>query len=157
MRDSYGDRVKDEGMSFRRDVILLHPRKGAAVGSPTPANLVEPKTMQGADILYRVEGAKVLPPGAGTGDYVVDGIVEYDDWFLKAERLIFKSGAELHFSRQAQDSRRSFFIIAQELIYEDQAHPGKISWDRVSIAPNTSLSGPLVGFTGYENPLRKQN
>jgi hypothetical protein len=85
------------------------------------------KVLQPADVsslLYEVKQAVLLP----SPDYVVSGTELYNGWFLKAKRIVFKSGAKLVFSLQAQDKRNLFWVVAQEIVSEDGQAPGVISW-----------------------------
>lgn len=57
-------------------------------------------------------------------NYIIDGDNIFNGWYLKAEKLVFKSGGSLWFSEKAQENRNSFFTVAKEIICEDANDPG---------------------------------
>ena len=85
------------------------------------------KVLQPAEVSSLLHEVKqeALPPSSE--DYVVSGTALYNGWFLKAKRIVFKSGAKLVFSLQAQDKRNLFWIVAEEIVCEDGQAPGLIS------------------------------
>jgi len=101
---------------------------------------VAPKVLQGAEIapkLLEMKEVREVP----ASDFVVDGVKRFDGWFLKADRLIFKKGATLVFSRQALASRRVFFIVAKSIQVEDAAAPGRITWETQAVDGTGPASG----------------
>ncbi|PHC79157.1 hypothetical protein COF42_30380, partial [Bacillus wiedmannii] len=69
------------------------------------------------------------------GDTVIDG------WYVKAEKIIFKSGSSLWFSEKAQESRTNFYVVAKEIICEDANAPGLISWQRTDVGEQAGTAG----------------
>lgn len=99
-----------------------------------------PKTLQPADVIPKLQEIKTTTPPAAPGDYIVDGTRLFDGWFLKSERIVFKRGATLVFSKQAQDARRNFFIVTREIVTEDPGAPGTITWQQPPV-PGAPASG----------------
>ena len=50
--------------------------------------------------------------------YVVTGTTRFDGYFIVADKIIFKPGAQLIFTRQALKDRRNFFLVTKELLSE---------------------------------------
>lgn len=69
------------------------------------------------------------------GDYVFNG------WFIVADRIVFKPGARLIFSRQAMEGRSNFFVVAREMVSEDPNAPGTITYERPAPNGAAALSG----------------
>jgi hypothetical protein len=91
-----------------------------------------------ATILLQIKQTTI--PTIPAADYVVTGNQKFDGWFLKANHLIFKKNATLVFSRTSLQSRRLFYIVAQEVDMEDNSAPGTIAWEQppTSTAPASS-------------------
>lgn len=104
------------------------------------ADGLKPTMLQGGDVAPKVADLKqVLPVQAS--DYVVRGVTRFDGWFLKANRLIFKKGATLMFTRQALASRRVFFIVAKSIEVEDPSAPGRVTWEENPTAEAGAAAG----------------
>jgi hypothetical protein len=96
-----------------------------------------------------LQNVKDLPP---SGQEVIDGTRRFDGWFFKADKITFKSGAVLLFTKQAQENRRQFFVIAKEIVCEDGSNPGKITWEKgPAPAPPSSAGEAPAGKDGGEN------
>jgi len=96
------------------------------------------KQVQGADLNDALVAIKDLP---GTTDEVVEGTRRFNGWFFKANRITFKSGSTLLFTKQALENRRQFFVIAKEIIVEDQNSPGTITWEKGTTADAPASNG----------------
>jgi hypothetical protein len=112
-------------------------RTGSAAVQQTAGANLPAKQMQGADLNDALIAVKDLP---GNTDEVVDGTRRFNGWFFKANKITFKSGSTLLFTKQALDNRRQFFIIAKELVVEDQNSPGTITWEKGG-TPDAPASG----------------
>ena len=99
------------------------------------------KVLQAAEVTSVLREVKegALPPTSE--DYVVSGTALYNGWFLKAKRIVFKSGAKLVFSLQAQDKRNLFWIVAEEIVCEDGQAPGLISWQQRQVGDVGAVGG----------------
>jgi hypothetical protein len=96
-----------------------------------------------------LQDVKDLPP---SGDEVIEGTRRFNGWFFKANKITFKSGSVLLFTKQAQANRRQFFVIAREIDVEDASNPGKITWEKGDIpAPPSSAGEAPAGADGGEN------
>ena len=96
----------------------------------SPLQAQEPKKLQGADVTSKlVEIQNYGIDKAAASDYTVDGNQRFDGFFLKADKLIFKKGSKLVFSRQALQTRRVFYVVARQIVMEDNASPGTITWE----------------------------
>jgi len=115
-------------------VPLLAAALYAYAGGPKPTML------QGGDVAPKVADLKQVLPVPASG-YVVNGVTRFDGWFLKADRLIFKKGATLMFTRQALASRRVFFIVAKSIEVEDPSAPGRITWEENPTAGAGATAG----------------
>ena len=102
----------------------------------------EPKRLQGADVTSKlVEIQNYGITQASASDYTVTGNQRFDGFFLKADRLIFKPGAKLVFSRQALQNRRTFYIVARQIVMESDASPGTITWENSSDDTVSNVAG----------------
>lgn len=101
----------------------------------------DPVQLQQADLAESVKIVKDASILGGGEDYVVQGTKRFDGWFLKANRLVFEPGSKLVFSRDAQNRRNSFFIVAKEIVVKDANSPGSVTWDRSSIENAPSAVG----------------
>lgn len=99
-----------------------------------------PVTLQPADVAPKLQEMKQVAD-ISAADYIVSGVTRFDGWFLKADRLIFKKGAALVFSRQALASRRVFFVVARSIEMEDSGSPGRISWEQAATAGAAPAAG----------------
>lgn len=97
--------------------------------------------MQPAEVAATLNNAKEVKDVAGGGDFIVSGNKLFNFWFVKADRIIFESGATLTFSRQAQTKRNQFFIVAKELISKDPNAPGTITWEKGPVQSSGASSG----------------
>ena len=97
--------------------------------------------LQPAEVASALHDIKAEGLGPGSGGFVVDGTKLYNGWFLKTERLIFKSGGILSFSIQAQDKRNLFYVIAKEIVCEDSESPGTITWQPKPIGGAPAAGG----------------
>jgi hypothetical protein len=107
----------------------------------TPNDEKAARTLQPAEINAALQSGKEIKDVSGGGDFVVSGNKKFNGWFLKADRVIFESGATLTFSKQAQGLRPNFFIVTKELVVRDPNSPGKITWERGDVAIPPSASG----------------
>lgn len=78
-------------------------------------------------------------------EYIVEGDRRFDGWALSADRLVFKPGSRLVFTREALNSRPSIFIFAREIRSESQESPGKVSWERPSLMPPQDAGAASAG------------
>ncbi len=113
---------------------------------PGPQGGPKPKILQPAEVMPKVDEVSKLSPASG--DFIVDGEKRFDGWYLKTDRLVFKQHAKLIFSKQAQDARRTFFIVANEIVVEDSSAPGIISWERPP-SPQAAGAGGQAPTGGY--------
>lgn len=117
-------------------------------GTSNPLQVTQ-KQIPDADKAQLLQDVKDLPP---SGDEVVEGTRRFNGWFFKANKITFKSGSILLFTKQAQANRRQFFVIAKEIVIEDTSNPGKITWEKgdVPAAPASAGEAP-GGPDGGEN------
>lgn len=106
---------------FLATAALLFPMAAMAQGA---------KEIPSAEIIAKTREARDLASIGLPKEYVVSGDTKFNSWALTADRIVFKSGATLTFSDEALARRDEFFIIANEIVSEDQANPGKITWAR---------------------------
>jgi hypothetical protein len=130
-----------------------HPGMAAATASP-PALPPGVKWLQPADVKFDAKTIKqsaIVP--VTPGDYVVQGETRFNGWFLSAERIIFKPDSKLIFTRQALDARPNLFIIAKEVLTEDQQHPGTVTWERPTLgaAPESGTAVAGTDNGGHES------
>lgn len=97
---------------------------------PPGAKLMQPADVAGTATVIKQYAIPPVTPGT----YVVDGEVRFNGWFLSSERIVFKANAKLIFTRQALDQRTSLFILAKEIVSEDQQQPGTVTWERPVLA-----------------------
>jgi hypothetical protein len=97
--------------------------------------------MQQAEVASALNNAKEVKDVPGGGDFIVSGNKLFPFWFIKADRIIFESGATLAFSKQAQEKRNQFFIVAKELISKDPNAPGTITWEKGTVQSTGASSG----------------
>ncbi|GLK86385.1 hypothetical protein GCM10017653_44550 [Ancylobacter defluvii] len=65
----------------------------------------------------------------------------FDGYYLQAERIVFKSGSTLTFSKKALASRNNLFLVAKEIVSEDAANPGTITYERAVNLPTPAMPG----------------
>ncbi len=113
-----------------------------------------PKTLDETSVLNDIQG--IIQSGVlkSTQPFIVNGVTRFDGWFIVADQVIFKSGSQLVFSKQALDSRRSFFIVAKTLTSEDNNAPGTITYEQPPVAvasatPGQAASGAPGSYDGY--------
>lgn len=86
-----------------------------------------------------------------TGEVIIDGTTLVDDRALIAEKIIFRPGARLVFSRKALARYNSFFVVAREITSDDTS-PGTVSWERpVTPAPPGSPGQAGSGRHGHSD------
>lgn len=107
---------------------------------PSSLKGATPKTLDNLDIAARADEIKRSNIPVVGSSIVIEGQKVYDGWFLKADKIEFKPGAALHFSKQAQDTRRNFFIICKELVCDD-ASPAAVTFEYTE-------PGGTLGSTG---------
>lgn len=76
-----------------------------------------------------VEAAQQIPrviPGVLT----IDGQRIWNSPTLAAQKIVFKPGASLIFSADVLRQRRNLFIFANQIVSDDQEHPGTITWQK---------------------------
>jgi hypothetical protein len=103
------------------------------------------KQIQGADLNDTLVAIKDLP---GNADEVVDGTRRFNGWFFKANKITFRSKSTLLFTKQALENRRQFFVIAKELVVEDQNVPGTITWEKGNPAEAPASAGQAPNGQG---------
>ncbi len=111
------------------------------------------KEIPSAEIMTKAREVRDLVSDGIPVEYVVEGRKEFNSWALTAKRIIFKPGATLIFSEEAVSRRNEFFIVAEEIVSEDQANPGKITWANSgsgSSAPPAAGEAP-GGYNGSED------
>jgi hypothetical protein len=111
----------------------------------------EPRKLQGADVTSKlVEIQNYGIPSAAASDYTVEGNQRFDGFFLKADKLIFKSGAKLVFSRQALQNRRVFYVVARQIVMQNNAAPGTITWEGATdnFVPNVAGQAGTGNYPG---------
>lgn len=107
-----------------------------------PVHAQEPKKLQGADVTSKlVEIQNYGIDKAAASDYTVDGIQRFDGFFLKADKLVFKKGAKLVISRQVLQNRRVFYVVARQIVMEDNASPGTITWESLTDSSIANVAG----------------
>jgi hypothetical protein len=106
----------------------------------TPKELSEASVLNEAQMIIQSNLLKLTKP------FEVSGATRFDGWFIVADKVVFKSGAQLIFTRQAQQNRRNFFIVTKDLITEDANAPGSITYEQP--AAETSPAKPGQGPTG---------
>lgn len=84
-------------------------------------------------------------PAITPGDYVVEGEKRFNGWFLSAERIVFKANSKLVFSKDALAARPNFFILAREVVVEDQQQPGSITWERSPVSVPGEVGSAAAG------------
>jgi hypothetical protein len=121
----------------------------SAPTNSTSDQVVVQRKLPDADKATILQDVKGLPAG---GDEVIDGERRFNGWFFKANKITFKSGAVLLFTKQAQANRSQFFIIAKEIVSQDANNPGKITWEKGDPqAPPSSAGEAPAGADGGEN------
>jgi len=113
---------------------------GQAPGIPKPKELSEASVLNEAQLMIQSNLLKLSKP------YEVSGTTRFDGWFIVADKVVFKSGAQLVFTRQAQQVRRNFFIVTKELVAEDSNAPGVITYEK--LASDTAGAKPGQGPSG---------
>lgn len=106
-----------------------------AASAPAPVALDGgARALQPADVTSAATAIKQnAVPAITPGDYVIDGEKRFNGWFLSAERIVFKANSKLIFTKSALDARPNFFILAKEIVAEDQQQPGSITWERPAL------------------------
>ncbi|WP_268522753.1 hypothetical protein [Bacillus halotolerans] len=74
-------------------------------------------------------------------ELIVDGEQVINGWYIRAEKIIFKPGSSIWFSEAAQQNRTNFYIVANEIICEDDNSPGLISWQHTGVVNQEPTSG----------------
>lgn len=102
------------------------------------------KELPEASVVNEVQTIKQADLMRLSKPFVVNGATRFDGWFVVSEKVIFKSGSQLIFTRQAQDKRRNFYIVTRELVSEDANAPGTITYEQptVTSAPAKPGQGP---------------
>ncbi|RVG01809.1 hypothetical protein CN230_31305, partial [Sinorhizobium meliloti] len=116
---------------FAALTLPAHAQEGAA----TPKNMNEAEVIGEVQTIKQSDLIKLSKP------LVVDGDMLFDGWFIVSDQIIFKPGSRLTFSRQAQEKRLNFFIVAKEIRNEDQNNPGLITYEQ----PQTGTAPPTAG------------
>ncbi|PLC14025.1 hypothetical protein BV582_20855 [Bacillus paralicheniformis] len=80
-------------------------------------------------------------------ELIIDGDKVINGWYIRAEKIIFKSGSSIWFSEAAQQRRTNFYIVANEIICEDMNSPGLVTWQHNSLVDQEPSSGQAA--TGY--------
>lgn len=102
---------------------------------------VKPRTLDELSVANQLQTIKQAGLLRINQPYVVDGLTRFNGWFIVADKVVFKSGSQLVFTKQALDGRRNFFIVAKELISEDNNSPGQITYERPNSLPASSTPG----------------
>jgi len=121
-----------------------------AVALPASAQAPKPKELPEAAVVGELHTIRQADLPKLSKPFVVEGETRFDGWFVVADRIVFKSGARLVFTRQALERRRNFYIVAAEMSSEDGANPGTITYEPppASTAPATPGQAP----TGPHGP-----
>ena len=122
------------------------PNRAPDLANLKSADGVVAHVTQGPDLDNKLVEARDLT-NVHNAEFVVSGTRSFDGWFLKADRIVFESGATLRFSRTALSTRRQFWIVAKEIVVKDAEHPGVITWDKGIVpasppSPGEAGSGP---------------
>jgi hypothetical protein len=103
---------------------------------------VKPKELDAlsqASVIQSMNDGKVsatpLPVVTISGNRIFDG------YYLQAEKLIFKKDAVLTFSKAALGIRNNLFVVAKEIISEDPAAPGTITYEHAASLPTPAMPG----------------
>jgi hypothetical protein len=124
---------------------------GPEDGATSNQTRLAQKQIPDTDKAQLLQDVKDLP---ASGDEVIDGTRRFNGWFFKANKITFKAGSVLLFTKQAQANRRQFFVIAKEIVVEDANNPGKITWEKGEIpAPPSSAGEAPAGADGGENAV----
>ncbi|MGC0389241.1 hypothetical protein ABIF91_001595 [Bradyrhizobium sp. USDA 241] len=120
---------------------VLSSASSLAYGQAAPKQLSEASVLNEAQTIKQAGLLKLAKP------FEVSVNTRFDGWFIVADRVVFKSGSQLIFTRQALQNRRNFFIVANELVSEDSNSPGVITYeqapvDAASAKPGQGPSGP---------------
>jgi hypothetical protein len=120
---------------------------GGDVGSGTPISWDGRPIplLQGADIEAQIAQAREVRNLPGTSEIVVSGRKSFDEWFIKADKLVFESGATLVFSKQAQSKHSTLLIVAKQILCRDSNSPGTITWERDAPAPPSGIGAQAPG------------
>ncbi len=116
-------------------VSLATTACGSAFAQTRPKTLPEPDVVATVQDIQQANLLKLSQP------LVIDKSYNFDGWFIVADKIIFKSGAKLVFSRQALDKRRIFYVVTKELISEDSASPGTITYDPPPSSGASAVAG----------------
>lgn len=120
--------------------ILALCSAGAQASEPEFKKLSEADVVSEVQALRQADLLKLSKP------FIVKGEVRFDGWFIKTDKLVFEPGAALIFTSQALDSRRNFFVVAEEIVSLDASSPGKITYERRAIP--VASAKPGQGPTG---------
>lgn len=99
------------------------------------------KVLPEAEVVNEIQTIKEAGLLKLSKPFIVDGDTLFNGWFIVTNKIIFKSGARLSFSRQAQDRRRNFYIVAKEISSEDGNAPGMITYEH----PPVGTAAPIAG------------
>lgn len=94
----------------------------------SPVDAQQPKPIAPAEIAGKLSAAREAAVLGLLPEYVVEGTKIFDGWIIPVEKLIFKPGSKLVFSKKALEIRNEFFIVAREISSTDPNQPGTIAW-----------------------------
>lgn len=115
----------------RARVFLLQIGVSALVASPSVASEpAQPQTLPEAAVVQEAQTIKNADLLKLSKPFEVSGVTRFNGWFVVADKILFKSGAQLVFTQQALRDRRNFFLVTKELISEDNNAPGMITFER---------------------------
>jgi hypothetical protein len=120
--------------------ILASSALSQAQPSAKPKELSEASVLNEAQMIMQSNLLKMSKP------FEVSGTVRFDGWFIVTDKIVFKSGAQLIFTRQALQNRRNFFVVTKEFISEDSNAPGLITYEQPT--EEISTAKPGQGPTG---------
>jgi hypothetical protein len=110
-----------------------------------PKELSEASVVNEAHFIKEADLTKLSKP------FEVSGLTRFDGWFIVADKVIFKSGSQLIFTRQALQNRRNFYIVAKELVSEDANAPGTIAYERPPSEIANAKSGQAPSGTAGQS------
>lgn len=143
---AFGCTVLAAGCGKKENGPATGPQQPGPASPTQPASLAAgAKALQAADVTGTATTIKQQVPPVTTGDYIIDGEKRFNGWFLSAERIVFKANSKLIFSKAALDARPNFFIMAKEIVSEDQQQPGSISWERSALTAPPEAGSAAAG------------
>src|SRR5437879_6124515 len=116
--------------SFYRSVSILGLLNLVASYNIAVAQDLKPKQLDETSVNNQIRTIKEADLIKSGEPYIVSGVTKFNGWFIVTDKVIFKSGSQLVFTKQALDNRRAFFIVTKELVSEDNNSPGSITFEK---------------------------